>query len=65
MWKNHDLEKSYDVVIFGQVHTVGNSVLFDQTWLYKYSRSEQKFIGYGGSGRNPAIFRSNYRTRRE
>ena len=63
MWKNHDLEKSYDVVIIGAgAHSLATAYYLTKLGITNVAVLEQKFIGYGGSGRNTAILRSNYRT---
>ena len=63
MWKNHDLEKSYDVVIIGAgAHGLATAYYLTKLGITNVAVLEQKFIGYGGSGRNTAILRSNYRT---
>ena len=63
MWKNHDLEKSYDVVIIGAgAHGLAAAYYLTKLGITNIAVLEQKFIGYGGSGRNTAILRSNYRT---
>ena len=64
MWNYRDLKPSYDVVIvgagahglacayyLGKVHGIRKVALVEKSWL-----------GYGASGRNTAILRSNYRT---
>ena len=63
MWKNHDLEKCYDVVIIGAgAHGLATAYYLTKLGITNIAVLEQKFIGYGGSGRNTAILRSNYRT---
>ena len=63
MWKNRDLEKSYDVVIIGAgAHGLATAYYLTKLGITNIAVLEQKFIGYGGSGRNTAILRSNYRT---
>ena len=63
MWKNHDLEKSYDVVIIGAgAYGLATAYYLTKLGITNIAVLEQKFIGYGGSGRNTAILRSNYRT---
>ncbi|CAN5849724.1 FAD-dependent oxidoreductase [soil metagenome] len=64
LWSQHDLRRSYDVVIVGagvhglacayylaKEHGITNVAVLDKGWL-----------GGGGSGRNTAILRSNYLT---
>ena len=63
MWKTPDLEKSYDVVIIGAgAHGLATAYYLTKLGITNVAVLEQKFIGYGGSGRNTAILRSNYRT---
>ena len=63
MWKNHALEKSYDVAIIGAgAHGLATAYYLTKLGITNIAVLEQKFIGYGGSGRNTAILRSNYRT---
>jgi len=64
MWQNHDLKKNYDVVIIGGgAHGLATAYyLAKNHGITDVAVLEQKFIGYGGSGRNTAILRSNYRT---
>ena len=64
MWQNHDLKKNYDVVIIGGgAHGLATAFyLANNHGITNVAVLEQKFIGYGGSGRNTAILRSNYRT---
>ncbi|RTZ85125.1 MAG: sarcosine oxidase subunit beta [SAR324 cluster bacterium] len=64
MWQNHDLKKNYDVVIIGGgAHGLATAFyLAKNHGITDVAVLEQKFIGYGGSGRNTAILRSNYRT---
>ena len=64
--KNQKLKKSYDVVIIGGgAHGLATAYYLSKMGIIQCSSIlEEKFIGYGGSGRNTAILRSNYRTRR-
>ncbi|MEO1838962.1 MAG: FAD-dependent oxidoreductase, partial [Candidatus Lambdaproteobacteria bacterium] len=64
MWQNHDLKKNYDVVIIGGgAHGLATAYyLAKNHGITDVAVLEQKFVGYGGSGRNTAILRSNYRT---
>ena len=64
MWQNHDLKKNYDVVIIGGgAHGLATAFyLAKNHGITDVAVLEQKFVGYGGSGRNTAILRSNYRT---
>lgn len=63
MWKRHDLKKNYDIVIIGGgAHGLATAYYLSQMGVKNIAVLEQKYIGYGGSGRNTAILRSNYRT---
>ena len=64
MWNNHEMRSSYDVVIIGGgAHGLATAYyLAKNHGITNIAVIEQKFIGYGGSGRNTAILRSNYRT---
>jgi sarcosine oxidase, subunit beta len=63
MWKSHELQKSYDVVIIGGgVHGLATAYYLTQMGVRNVAVLEAKYIGFGGSGRNTAIVRSNYRT---
>ena len=63
MWNNHNLEKNYDVVIIGGgAHGLATAYYLTKLGITNIAVLEQKYIGYGGSGRNTAILRSNYRT---
>ena len=63
MWQNHELKKNYDVVIIGGgAHGLATAYYLSKLGIKNVAVLEQKFIGYGGSGRNTALLRSNYRT---
>ncbi len=64
MWKSHDLQPHYDVVIIGGgAHGLATAYyLATRHGITSVAVLEQKYIGYGASGRNTAILRSNYRT---
>jgi sarcosine oxidase subunit beta len=64
MWRSHDLRPSYDVVIVGGgAHGLATAYyLATRHGITNVAVLEQKYIGYGASGRNTAILRSNYRT---
>ena len=64
MWNNHEMRSIYDVVIIGGgAHGLATAYyLAKNHGITNIAVIEQKFIGYGGSGRNTAILRSNYRT---
>ena len=64
MWRHHELQSSYDVVIVG----AGAHGLAAAYYLGKYqgvrniALLDKSYLGAGASGRNTAILRSNYRT---
>ncbi len=63
MWRRHELKDSYDVVIIGGgVHGLATAYYLTQMGVKNIAVLEAKYIGFGGSGRNTAIVRSNYRT---
>jgi sarcosine oxidase subunit beta len=64
MWRSHDLKSSYDVVIVGAgAHGLAAAYyLGKQHGIRKVGLLEKNWLGYGASGRNTAIIRSNYRT---
>ena len=64
MWHNKEIKDSYDVVIIrGGAHGLATAYYLAVNHdITNVAVLEQKFIGYGGSGRNTAILRSNYRT---
>ena len=63
MWHEHELQDSYDVVIIGGgVHGLATAYYLTQLGVRSVAVIEAKYLGFGGSGRNTAIIRSNYRT---
>ena len=63
MWRQHELKDRYDVVIIGGgVHGLATAYYLTQMGVRDVAVLEAKYIGFGGSGRNTAIVRSNYRT---
>jgi len=64
MWRQHPLKDSYDVVIIGGgAHGVAAAYyLAKDHGIRNVAVLEKNYIGSGGSGRNTAIVRSNYRT---
>ena len=62
-WPANDLKKHYDIVIIGGgVQGLATAYYLSKMGITDVAILEAKFIGYGGSGRNTAILRSNYRT---
>ena len=64
VWRQHDLEDSYDVVIVGGgIHGLATAhYLAENHDITNVAVLEKSYIGSGGSGRNTAIIRSNYLT---
>lgn len=64
MWRHHDLKSAYDVVIIGGgAHGLAAAYyLASRHGITNVAVLEQKYIGFGASGRNTAILRANYRT---
>lgn len=64
MWRSHDLQPRYDVVIVGGgAHGLATAYyLATRFGVTNVAVLEQKYVGYGASGRNTAILRANYRT---
>lgn len=63
MWRSHDLKKHYDVIIVGGGgQGLATAYNLARMGVRKVAVLEARYIGYGGSGRNTAILRSNYRT---
>src|SRR3984885_5771535 len=64
MWRRHELKSSYDVVIVGAgAHGLAAAYyLGKQHGVRKVALLDKSYLGYGASGRNTAIIRSNYRT---
>jgi sarcosine oxidase, subunit beta len=63
-WRDHDLRRSYDVVIIGGgVHGLAAAhYLAANHGIRDVAVLEKGYLGAGGSGRNTAILRSNYLT---
>jgi len=64
VWRDHDLEPSYDVVIIGAgVHGLATAYyLAANHGITNVAVLDSSYLGGGGSGRNTAIVRSNYLT---
>src|SRR5438874_11901238 len=62
MWRSHDLKPAYDVVIIGAgVHGLAIAYYLGQRGITNVAVLDKGYLGGGGSGRNTAIIRSNYR----
>ena len=63
MWRTHDMQDAYDVVIIGGgVHGLATAYYLARQGVTNVAVLEARYVGFGGSGRNTAIIRSNYRT---
>ncbi|MGI9599298.1 MAG: FAD-dependent oxidoreductase [Acidimicrobiales bacterium] len=64
VWREHELKKSYDVVIIGGgVHGLATAYyLATNHGITNVAVLDKAYLGSGGSGRNTAIVRSNYLT---
>ncbi|MBQ17456.1 MAG: sarcosine oxidase subunit beta [Planctomycetaceae bacterium] len=63
MWRDHDMQDAYDVVIIGGgVHGLATAYYLARQGVTNVAVLEARYVGFGGSGRNTAIIRSNYRT---
>src|SRR5713226_1672613 len=64
MWRRHELEPSYDVVIVGAgVHGLAIAYYLGKNHgITNVALLDKGYLGGGASGRNTAIIRSNYRT---
>jgi sarcosine oxidase subunit beta len=64
MWRRHKLKESYDVVIIGGgAHGLAAAYYLAKDYgITNVAVLEKNYIGSGGSGRNTAIIRANYRT---
>lgn len=63
MWHKRPLKRRYDVVIIGGgVHGLATAYYLTKQGVADIAVVDRSYIGAGGSGRNTAIVRSNYRT---
>src|SRR5215472_4039332 len=63
MWRGHDLEPTYDVVIIGAgVHGLAIAYYLGKRGITNVAVLDKGYLGGGASGRNTAVIRSNYRT---
>ncbi len=63
MWHKRPLKSRYDVVIIGAgVHGLATAYYLAKQGVTDVAVLDRAYIGSGGSGRNTAIIRSNYRT---
>jgi len=64
VWRRHDLEQAYDVIVIGAgVHGLATAYyLAANHGITDIAVLDRGYIGGGGSGRNTAIIRSNYLT---
>lgn len=63
MWRSHDLKSSYDVVIIGAgIHGLATAYYLAKRGITNVAVVDRWYVGSGGSGRNTAIIRANYRT---
>jgi sarcosine oxidase subunit beta len=64
VWREHDLEPTYDVVVVGAgVHGLATAYyLAKHHGVSRVAVLDRSYLGGGGSGRNTAIVRSNYLT---
>jgi sarcosine oxidase subunit beta len=64
MWRAHELQSSYDVVIIGAgIHGLATAYYLGKLHgIRRVALLEKSYLGAGSSGRNTAIIRANYRT---
>ncbi len=65
LWHTHPLQKSYDAVIIGGgLHGLGAAYYLGRDHgMTNVAVIERRYVGYGGSGRNTSIVRSNQRSK--
>ena len=63
-WRQHELKKSYDVVIVGAgIHGLATAYYLATNYgITNVAILDKGYVGGGGSGRNTSIVRSNYLT---
>lgn len=63
MWHSYELDDTYDVVIIGAgIHGLATAYYLAKQGTTNIAVVDRWYLGSGGSGRNTAIIRSNYRT---
>jgi sarcosine oxidase subunit beta len=63
MWRHHELNDSYDVVIVGGgAHGLAIAYELAKRGIRDVAVLDKSYMGAGGSGRNTTIVRANYRT---
>ena len=63
MWRAYELDDTYDVVIIGAgIHGLATAYYLAKQGITNIAVVDRWYMGSGGSGRNTAIIRSNYRT---
>jgi sarcosine oxidase subunit beta len=63
VWRTRELRPSYDVVVIGAgIHGLSIAYELARRGVTNVAVLERLYVGSGGSGRNTAIIRSNYRT---
>ena len=63
MWRSYELDDTYDVVIIGAgIHGLATAYYLAKQGITNIAVVDRWYMGSGGSGRNTAIIRSNYRT---
>ena len=63
MWRSYELDDTYDVVIIGAgIHGLATAYYLAKQGITNIAVVDRWYMGSGGSCRNTAIIRSNYRT---